>query len=92
VDVTPAAAPSPLPLPTPLVPPAAPTVIAVPAPRREVRSAAAEPPVPIAHVTIGRLEVRAAPVPPPAPEERPPPKHRAISLEEYLDGRRRPRR
>jgi hypothetical protein len=48
-------------------------------------------PVPIAHVTIGRLEVRAPAAPAPAPEHRPPPKHRAMSLEEYLDGRRRPR-
>jgi hypothetical protein len=50
-------------------------------------------PEPVAQVTIGRLDVRAV-VPPakPSAERRQPSRHRAISLEEYLDGRQGGRR
>jgi hypothetical protein len=88
----PAAGLAPTAPPPPLVPVAVhtapPAPLAPPAPTAEPARDAGG----VTHVTIGRLEVRAALAPEPKPSARPAPKSSAMSLESYLESRHGARR
>jgi hypothetical protein len=47
---------------------------------------------PVVRITIGRIEVRAAPAPAPVPDKRAPAHAKTLSLDDYLDRRHGPRR